>query len=732
MKTLRSGLQLHSEIYKLKKGFALSAVIAAVCAMFLYLLFNPPFAVFKRNKSDVCFRTNGKAIETVVDGKAQPFEIKGVNIGTGYPGVFPNEYGIDKKTYSRWFEMIGEMNANTVRVYKIQSPDFYKAFAEYNKSHDKKLYLIQGVDFSEDVMYSKNNILESKYKQRLFKETYKAVDALHGNGTVLDKKTKMFSVYTADVSEYVLGYVLGIEWDEIYVSYICRINENIQSYKGKYVYSQDDANPFEIFLSEWGDKVLDYENGKYGAQKLISFANWPETDPFDNELDPRQGVVEGVEKNTESFVDIEKIKLTDKVQSGLFASYNVYPYFPRFLQDGPYTEFVDETGRKNPYRKYLTELTNYHSYPVVVTEYGVPSSRNEAYYDVHRGLSHGGLTEKEQGAALVTLYEDIQKAGCAGSIAFSWQDEWYKKIWNEKALSDPDGRAYWSNAQSAEQFYGLLAFEPGDGKEENYPDGDLSEWTERDIVSDNGKTKLSMKSDEKYVYFMAEGLDKREGNNSVKIALDVTPKAGALKQGAAAFERPVDFIIKINSNGESSVSVQDYSDLLIYTLHEGNNGMDVDTLYNLAAKYGLSASSKPDSERFVTVSRSSDDVHGLEKRKKLIDKVGVLEQGNTNPKSENYNPNADYFIGDNFVEIRIPWQFLNFTNPSKREIVDDYRKTNFKIKGLEISKIHSAAYYDGDTEVSEFGAYKLKDRKKPEFYERLKDSYYALQKAFEG
>lgn len=724
---------MHSEMTKLKRGAVVCGAVAALCVLCFYLIFNTSFAqIFKKSEAQSAFKTSGTEIQILKDGQYVPFEMKGINIGTGYPGVFPNEFGIDKATYYRWFEMIGEMNANTIRVYKIQSPQFYEAFAEYNQSNDKKLYLIQSVDFSEKIMYSNKNLFDVKQKDKVFNDTFDVIDALHGNGTVYDKEAKTLGIYNDDVSDYVLGYVLGIEWDEVYVEFICKMNENASAYKGEYLYSREGANPFEIFLSEWGDRVLKYENDKYGAQKLVSFANWPETDPFDNETDPLSDYPIGIEENTEAFVDIEKIGLTDKVKSGMFASYNVYPYFPRFLQYGEYTTYTDETERQNPYRNYLTELADYHSYPVIVTEYGVPASRNSAYDDVYRGLSHGGLNEKEQGEALVTLYNDIKKSGCAGSLAFSWQDEWYKKIWNEKLISDPDGRAYWSNAQSAEQFYGLLAFEPGDGKVENYPDGNISEWSEKDLVSDNGKTKLSMKSDEKYVYFMAQGLDKREGHSCVKIALDVTPKSGALKQGVNKFDEPIDFIININSNGESELLVQNYSDITLYSLNEDDIVPTPEKLANLAEKYNLPLYSKRDSESFTTVSRARGSIFGYMQKRLAVDKVGRLKHGNTNPKSESYDPNADYFIGDGFVEIRIPWQLLNFYNPAKRMIVDDYRENDYKIKGLKIKEINAAAYYDDSEAVSDFGAYKLKGWDKPQYHERVKESYYALREAFKG
>ncbi|MRH43354.1 hypothetical protein GH741_11760 [Aquibacillus halophilus] len=52
--------------------------------------------------------------------------IKGVNIGMAKPGHFPGEVAITEEEYYRWFKLIGEMNANTIRVYTIHPPGFYR------------------------------------------------------------------------------------------------------------------------------------------------------------------------------------------------------------------------------------------------------------------------------------------------------------------------------------------------------------------------------------------------------------------------------------------------------------------------------------------------------------------------------------------------------------------------------------------------------------------------------
>ena len=58
-------------------------------------------------------------------GQWQKKFLKGVNMGVGKPGTFPGEYAITKAEYLRWFQNISDMNAEAVRVYTTQKPEFY-------------------------------------------------------------------------------------------------------------------------------------------------------------------------------------------------------------------------------------------------------------------------------------------------------------------------------------------------------------------------------------------------------------------------------------------------------------------------------------------------------------------------------------------------------------------------------------------------------------------------------
>ena len=710
----------------MRRGLLKCFIIAVAFVAIFYISVTFP------NKASVDespkFRTNSDIIEINNEGEWQKFKIKGINMGTGYPTLFPNEYGITEDTYYHWFELIGQMNANTLRVYKLQSPAFYKAFYKYNENRAEPLYLIQTVDFPEKMMHDENNVLDEKGVKSLLKETKQLVRAIHGDEIILDAQNDSMFVYNYDVSRYVLGYALGIEWDELYVEYINRINPNIKSFKGEFLYC-DDGSPFECFLASWGDFLMKYENDRYNEQKLISFCNWPDTDPFKNEFKISNENI-NAQEYLEVFVDADKIKMNDNVKTGIFVSYNVYPYFPTFLQQSEYCDYIDENGKNNPYRKYLMELNEHHEYPVVVSEFGIPSSRNAAYLEMYNGFSHGGLNEKEQGEALKKLYNDINKSGCAGSLVFTWQDEWYKTAWNEKYISNPDKRAFWSNAMSAEQAFGVLAFEPGEEGKTVYPDGDFSDWTQKDIISHTGNQTLSMKYDERYVYIMAEGLDKRKGHSLINIALDVLPNAGQIKDIEKDFKKPVDFIIRIDDEKHGALFVDKESDIFELSALGSYLHMNINNI-KYSVKLENKSTLKMDNEsNFTVVTRAQGSIKNFIKGTLKADEVGILKSGNANPNSKSFYSNADFFVKGDRIEIRIPWQLLNFTDPSNSTIVSGIDEGGFKAKEKKINKIYASAYFDDETDIEDFGKLKLKGWTKPVFFERLKDSYYILQDVF--
>lgn len=97
------------------------------------------------NHINTFVRTENKEILIKDKDKWKPFEVRGIDMGSGIPGEWSTDYAITKETYLHWFQLIQEAGANTLRVYSVQNPSFYKAFYEYNSQHEEPLYLLQGI-----------------------------------------------------------------------------------------------------------------------------------------------------------------------------------------------------------------------------------------------------------------------------------------------------------------------------------------------------------------------------------------------------------------------------------------------------------------------------------------------------------------------------------------------------------------------------------------------------------
>ena len=271
-------------------------------------------------------------------------------------------------------------------------------------------------------------------------------------------------------------------------------------------------------------------------------------------------------------VDIEHIKCTEDFKPGQFASYHVYPYYPYYLsfaQDWSVfgleskDTFRDGQGRTNAYRAYLKMLNNHHSMPVVISEFGVSTGRGMAQVDKDTGRNQGNTSEGAQGQALIDCWHDIKITGCNGGCVFTWQDEWFKRTWNTMHSVNLSRTAYWSDYQTNEQYFGLLSFDPGKEQSVCYVDGDISDWTEKDKVS-RGEVELSMKYDEKFVYFLVKKENLDFEKDIIYIPLDITPKSGSnyCKNFGVKFDRDADFLIVLNGKNNSRIMAQERYDAL--------------------------------------------------------------------------------------------------------------------------------------------------------------------------
>lgn len=654
---------------------------------------------------------------TVYDGeKFNKKFLKGVNIGVGKPGAFPGELAITKEEYLRWFRYIGEMNANTIRVYTIQTPEFYEALLEHNMKSENTIYLLHGVWINEEDINSKLNAFDPIIKDTTLDEINRLIDVIHGKAEIEEKAGHASGKYTSDISPYLIGLILGIEWDPAFVNNTNKLNIGKSNFKGKYLYTSDNASPFESFLCELGDKAISYETDKYNTQVPISFTNWVTTDLLEHSNEPDK-------KEDSEVVNPNNIKANDNFKSGIFASYHVYPYYPEALvYQKEYREYEDEDGNLNPYKAYLEDLIKEHTMPVLVAEFGVPSSRGITHENIYTGFNQGGLDEKSQGEMDSSMLEDIYNTGYAGGIVFSWQDEWFKRTWNTMDYDIAGRRAYWSNIQTNEQNFGLLAFDPGSEESVCYIDGKIKDWKSRTSLIENEKYSTYVNSDEKYVYFMVKGNDSINFlNEHLVIPIDTTPNSGSSTYEDITFRDGVDFIIDINGKDNSTIKVQSYYDVFSYSYGGKYNGVE-------ANKEGK------DSSKFNPIYLCiSGPIHLPEDNKDIPlrkKETGKLTYGNGNPKDDDYNSLADFYINENVIEIRIPWQLLNVMDPSSKCVMDDFYKVG-GIQPLEIQGINIGTYIYGVDNSNKIDLKKYEWAKWdiPTYHERLKSSYYILQDA---
>ena len=111
-----------------------------------------------------------------------------------------------------------------------------------------------------------------------------------------------------------------------------------------------------------------------------------------------------------------------------------------------------------------------------------------------------------------------------------------------------------------------------------------------------------------------------------------------------------------------------------------------------------------------------------------IYETGRLRLGNGNPECEDFDSLTDFcFTPEGGVEIRIPWQLLNFADPSVMNIHDDYYE-HYGIEYIQIDALYAGVCRGGaDTRV-QLAPFALKGwGNDPSYHERLKKSYYILQ-----
>ncbi len=640
-------------------------LIAATLAAVVLYMPKPPVSFAAPDGTRLKFKTSGgRFLEFQGEDGWKPIFVKGVNLGATIPGYFPGEFPAAKADYLRWFKQIKEMGANVVRIYTVHNPVFYKALVEFNQDHQEDpLYFIQGVWSPEEQLIEKRDAYSPGIEERFKQEIGKAVGAVYGKLNVPDRPGEAGGKYTANAGPYLLAWHIGTEWDPQMVENTNKQHADIARYQGVYFSATEEATPFESWLAGLLD-VAAVKEQSYGWQHPMSFTNWVTTDVLQHPGEPFY------EEDLVS-VDATHIRESDW-NAGYFAAYHVYPYYPDFFHlDKTIQTIPDGSGGFNTYRAYLKKLKAYYkNIPLMVTEYGVPSSLGVSHIGAG-GRNQGGHNEKEQGEINVSLTRDIYEEGYAGAILFMWQDEWFKKTWNTMRFEVPgDRRPYWLNVLTNEEMFGLVSMGPGkadsliiDGKPGDWdklPAGEVRHW---DDVAPGIET-MRVTHDEAYVYI---GLKLKENFDPQKsrIYLGSSTQPGGdqplQELPGKTLSDGLEDLIVIGKDEETQVLAAPS-----YDFHR--------RLYGKSGYRMLSEPTTAEKTEFqpwkLAISLTMTPPHTRTAHPFQDVTVGRLKRGTTDRSSAAFDSLASWQYSGKEVELRIPWMLLGFSDPSSLQVID--------------------------------------------------------------
>ena len=702
-----------------------------------------PRPVAPTSEPQVAARTQVEHFEVRTAQGWEPFYVKGINLGAALPGKFPSQFPTDDSTYARWLELIAGANANTVRLYTILPPAFYRALSRWNEGHpDHALWLVHGV-WAE--LPPGGNYEAPGWKAALGREMRRAVDVVHGRARVAARAGHAWGRYDADVSDNVLAWVLGREWEPFSIHAYNRRPHGRRSYEGRFL-AVDRGTPADVWLAEQCDALLEYEWDVYHAQRPIAYTNWPPLDPLRHPTESSRAEEQALRRrhgfppnprlkeydNDADVLDAMLVRTTAADLAGYFAAYHVYPYYPDFIDLDPGYGAARSAEGPSHYFGYLLDLRRHHAgRPVLVAEYGVPSSRGVSHLQTE-GMHHGGHDEEGMAAIDVRLTREIREAGLAGGIVFAWLDEWFKHTWVTIDLELPAERTrLWHNVMDAEQNYGLLGEYAGTADATPEPGGDPARWRALPLLEHSDTVALRVGADPSYLYLVLDG-----GPGG---ALDSTRYVvGIETQRGSGGERSLPGVSEVSDVGfEFALVLNDTSDaqLLVAPAYNaylvprpGAGPTALDPFYHWGATLDAAPTGGRWDSLFVTTNRWRIGRDGRTYPARGVNR-GRLRYGRAAVSSL-----ADWYVDRDagLIEVRLAWGLLNVTDPSSRRVLRRIAPPDrFETTVSEGFRFAVAAVARNDGAVRAWlpgrASYAWPTWEEPVWRERLKPAYAALR-----
>lgn len=614
------------------------------------------------------------------------FDVKGVNLGTGYPGYYPGAPLQDTGIFGGLLQSAQKLNSNVLRVYTLLPPSFYRAFAQQAQA-GCKLALYQQI--TPDAPPAQD-LYDADYSGQTRAEIRYVIDAIHGRGVVPPKHARGSGVYGNDISEQVGAILFGRELDPSDVARTNILNAGRRSFNGRFI-TIGSATPTEIWFAEMADYLIGYETDTYNWQHPVA-------------------IVTGPAPNPQSAQPIEaKIKLQPAFQAGLFAAYPAFAYFPEYIERVPMYATVRDSDGPNPVVGYVRDLRARIPYPLVVSEYGISTSM-QARRVTASGWRQGGNSEDEQEATLARLTRSIREAGSAGGLAYELFDEWYRRGWLKEGFESPEDRAMlWLNDVDPAPRYGLVGYRTSkwqlfsndpaawDGEQKLYVGAAVANGDE--FAAEQSLESLQVAADEAYFYLRLKVgcLDcigtKRDGKThfdkvAYGIALNTLPgKAGVQKLpfDGAHIPTGANFLLVLRDGDRSRLLVADtYNPFRLMPRQDDPSKLQIAYRTDYAP-------SLRDSGNFQEI---------------MLDRFNSfsgMSVGSADGNDSRATWMAD--LKHSAVVVRIPWAKLLVTDPSSARVFAGY-SSKTGVSSSTTSGVQVTAYSlraEGRPEISQMG-----------------------------